>query len=487
MQITARRRNLGLLTRLCRHHGPGQSEIRPPGPGGLRSLSAGHAVSRGLPRRNRRHQLRALRIITTSAGASAVDCIAVTNPITITDPTYGTAIEGQIGTGTTPEYNARPVMTWPPASAPSTPTFSSLTGTRSLSPRQLPPSRPRNHLHPWNSDHRQRRRHPLHRHRRRSPDDRQHRAGAAGSGLSQVGTTVRYLHAEPVAPTPTPSTTCPEEPTTSGASTAETAPMPPAPPEDLRSPSTPKPAASTSISSRRRGTSTSGSITSGASIDYGTQLLLSARSLPAPSSLPWRTASSTTPPARSSYSHRNRRLRRQRHNHQHRSHQCRGRRRIQRSIRPRSPLGHRQVRRRQQLQQLDRRGYHLHRREGHAADRHKRGESGSPTAITSPASPRSLISRCSMALQVYNAQSSTWLYPVPIASPTGTVTVSGFPSGVRSAATLSPAVDPHVPGREGVATITAPASTPLRNTIPSPSITPAMRTTTSTSVSLRFR
>jgi hypothetical protein len=36
-----------------------------------------------------------------------VDCIAAANPITITDPTYGVSVvEGQIGTGTTPEYNA---------------------------------------------------------------------------------------------------------------------------------------------------------------------------------------------------------------------------------------------------------------------------------------------------------------------------------------------------------------------------------------------
>ncbi len=41
-----------------------------------------------------------------ATGTSADDCIAVSNPLTITDPTYGPAVEGQIGTGTTPEYNA---------------------------------------------------------------------------------------------------------------------------------------------------------------------------------------------------------------------------------------------------------------------------------------------------------------------------------------------------------------------------------------------
>ena len=43
---------------------------------------------------------------TTSTGIPALDCIAVSNPITVDDSTYGTAVEGQIGTGTTPEYNA---------------------------------------------------------------------------------------------------------------------------------------------------------------------------------------------------------------------------------------------------------------------------------------------------------------------------------------------------------------------------------------------
>jgi subtilase family serine protease len=37
---------------------------------------------------------------------SSPNCIAVNNPITVTDPTYGTAEEGQIGTGATPDYNA---------------------------------------------------------------------------------------------------------------------------------------------------------------------------------------------------------------------------------------------------------------------------------------------------------------------------------------------------------------------------------------------
>ena len=34
------------------------------------------------------------------------DCIAVANPYTVDDPEFGTATEGQLGTGTTPDYNA---------------------------------------------------------------------------------------------------------------------------------------------------------------------------------------------------------------------------------------------------------------------------------------------------------------------------------------------------------------------------------------------
>jgi trimeric autotransporter adhesin len=45
-------------------------------------------------------------VATSSGSFPPLDCIAVSGPITVTDPTYGSATEGQIGTGTTPEYNA---------------------------------------------------------------------------------------------------------------------------------------------------------------------------------------------------------------------------------------------------------------------------------------------------------------------------------------------------------------------------------------------
>ena len=54
---------------------------------------------------------------------------------------------------------------------------------------------------------------------------------------------------------------------------------------------------------------------------------------------------------------------------------------------------------------------------------------------------------------IYNSAS-----PVSVAPPTGQITVTGFPSGVPTTATLTPAVDPTTGGPEGVATFTIPAS-----------------------------
>jgi subtilase family serine protease len=51
-------------------------------------------------------------------------------------------------------------------------------------------------------------------------------------------------------------------------------------------------------------------------------------------------------------------------------------------------------------------------------------------------------------------------YSTPVAAPTGTVTISGFPSGVPTSGTLSPAVDPSSLFADGVATIIAPSTTP---------------------------
>ena len=61
-----------------------------------------------------------------------------------------------------------------------------------------------------------------------------------------------------------------------------------------------------------------------------------------------------------------------------------------------------------------------------------------------------------------NATSSS-IYPVSVAPPTGTITVSGFPSGVPTTATLAAAVDPSTGAPEGVATFTIPASTSTQN------------------------
>jgi subtilase family serine protease len=55
------------------------------------------------------------------------------------------------------------------------------------------------------------------------------------------------------------------------------------------------------------------------------------------------------------------------------------------------------------------------------------------------------------------------VYPVPIAAPTGNVTVTGFPSGVPTTATLHAAVDPSYQATESVATITVPSSVAAGN------------------------
>jgi hypothetical protein len=61
------------------------------------------------------------------------------------------------------------------------------------------------------------------------------------------------------------------------------------------------------------------------------------------------------------------------------------------------------------------------------------------------------------------ASNFTAMNPVSVAAPTGTITVSGFPSGVPTSSPLSPAVDPSTGAPEGVATFTIPASTSTQN------------------------
>jgi subtilase family serine protease len=63
-------------------------------------------------------------------------------------------------------------------------------------------------------------------------------------------------------------------------------------------------------------------------------------------------------------------------------------------------------------------------------------------------------------IQIENNTANLVGFSVPAAAPTGTVTVSGFPGGVPTSATLSAAVDPNSGFPDGVGTITAPPSTP---------------------------
>jgi hypothetical protein len=57
-----------------------------------------------------------------------------------------------------------------------------------------------------------------------------------------------------------------------------------------------------------------------------------------------------------------------------------------------------------------------------------------------------------------NSSTFTAIYPVPIAPPTGTITVSSSVSGLSGTATLSPGVDPNYGAMEGIASFVVPAN-----------------------------
>ena len=60
---------------------------------------------------------------------------------------------------------------------------------------------------------------------------------------------------------------------------------------------------------------------------------------------------------------------------------------------------------------------------------------------------------------IASAGASGILYPASVAPPTGTITVSGFPSGVPTSALLTAGVDPGTGAPDGIATFTIPAGT----------------------------
>ncbi len=66
---------------------------------------------------------------------------------------------------------------------------------------------------------------------------------------------------------------------------------------------------------------------------------------------------------------------------------------------------------------------------------------------------------------IASAAGSSGIFPVPVAAPTGTITVSGFPVGVPTSAILTAAVDPSTGAPEGLATFTIPAVTTGNYTI----------------------
>ncbi|HTH42009.1 MAG TPA: protease pro-enzyme activation domain-containing protein [Terracidiphilus sp.] len=60
---------------------------------------------------------------------------------------------------------------------------------------------------------------------------------------------------------------------------------------------------------------------------------------------------------------------------------------------------------------------------------------------------------------VYSAATSSSISPVPVAAPTGTVTVSSSPAGISGSVSLSSGTDPSSGAQLGVGTLTIPAST----------------------------
>ena len=86
----------------------------------------------------------------------------------------------------------------------------------------------------------------------------------------------------------------------------------------------------------------------------------------------------------------------------------------------------------------------------------------SGNGINGPGQPLILTLQVINGAQV-NASSSTAVYPVPVAPPTGTVTVTGLPTGVPTSTTLVAGVDPFSQGGtqavEGIANFIIPAGT----------------------------
>jgi hypothetical protein len=91
---------------------------------------------------------------------------------------------------------------------------------------------------------------------------------------------------------------------------------------------------------------------------------------------------------------------------------------------------------------------------------------GQPTVYTFQVENSGASSNSSTGLGYYGGggpSSSSIPEAVPVAAPTGTITVAGFPPGVPNQATLSPSVDPSTFQADGVATLTLPPTTPSAN------------------------
>ena len=109
----------------------------------------------------------------------------------------------------------------------------------------------------------------------------------------------------------------------------------------------------------------------------------------------------------------------------------------------------------------------------------KRVEPGFSTAITPTARPPSSISRLPMTLQITITPTriTASLFPVPVAPPTGTVTVTGFPAGTTpTSPTLYRGSGSVLSGARGRRNHHRSGNNPLE-TIPSMSATPETQIT----------
>ncbi len=405
-------------------------------------------------------------VATTSLGQPPLDCISVTNPITVTDSTYGTAIEGQLGTGTTPDYNAVAgydlasglgsvdasvlLTNWGNVKFASTattltPSSTSFThGTSITVSGSVTPGTATGNVALMTD----------------STEPVQQGQGFPQVNNGTPGTfalTATGTYTGPVNYLPGGTYNIWGQYSgdgTNAASTSEKSSITVSPENsgiyfNLFSPA---------------GTSSSGSITSGASIDYGTQILLSAQVAPSSQLTAVETCFTSSaacpvfgiPTGTVAFadggSTINTAVLNAEGDAQYNAPFAIGSHSVAASYNGDNSYNKSTASAVTFTVVKDTPAINLT-----AANQDQSGDfiSGQPTVFNI---------QVANGAQITNGNPNTGLvYPTPIAAPTGTVTVSGFPSGTSAVSALSPAVDPNYRAVESVATVTAPSGTPSGN------------------------